>query len=135
MERREMLGGLGVAAVFAMAARETLAADAGHAHHHASPKAAVLIEAVSDCIVLMGDGDRSVAGCAKSVSETLALCEALRRLAAQGAKHAAAVAKIAAMACDECEKECRKHEAKHAECKACANACAECVKECRKFAA
>lgn len=146
MERREMLGGLGAAAVFALAGRETMAADAAHAHHHASPKTAVLVEAVSDCIVageaclahcivLLGDGDRSVAGCAKSVSETLALCEALRRLAAQGGKQAAAVARIAATACDDCEKECRKHEAKHAECKACAVACADCAKECRKFAA
>jgi len=37
--------------------------------------------------------------------------------------------------CEACEKECRKHEMKHAECKACADSCAACLKECQKIAA
>ena len=144
MDRREILRGMGAVAALAVAGNAM--AQGGHAHHHGSPKTEALIDAVSDCInagetclahciMLMGDGDKSVAGCAKSVSETLALCEGLRKLAAQGSKHAVAMARLAATACDDCEKECRKHESKHAECRACAKACAECAKECRKFAA
>lgn len=115
-------------------------------HHHGSPAAELLIDVVSECIakgetclahciMLMGDGDKSVAGCAKSVSETLAVCESLRKLAAQGSAYAKPMARLAMDACLACEKECRKHEAKHKECRDCAKACADCAKECKSFAA
>ena len=154
MERRHFLGQAGAAAlatfaggqVLAQAAKPAAKPAAGHQHHHASPKAELLIDALTDCInkgeaclahclILMGDGDKSVAGCAKSVSETIALCEGLRKLAAQGSKRAVELARIAKGACLDCEKECRKHETKHAECRACAKSCADCAKECEKFAA
>lgn len=150
MERREVLGAAG--ALAALAAGTALAqgggakpAAGGH-HHHAGAKTELLLDAVGDCInkgevclahciMLMGDGDKSVAGCARSVAETLALCEGLRKLAAQGSARAAQVAKLARAACLDCEKECRKHEKKHAECRDCAKACAACAKECEAFAA
>lgn len=158
MERREMLGGIGALAATALTvgtayAQNTkgaakAAAPAAHSHHHHgnSAKAELLIDAVVDCInkgevclahciMLMGDGDKSVAGCARSVNETVALCESLRKLAAQGSPRAAEVARIARAACLDCEKECRKHEAKHAECRECAKSCAKCAKECEAFVA
>jgi Cys-rich four helix bundle protein (predicted Tat secretion target) len=83
----------------------------------------------------MGDGDKSVAGCARSVSETLALCESLRKLVAQDSKHAKAVARIAMTACMDCEKECQKHAKLHKECRDCAAACLACARECKAYAA
>ena len=152
MERRELLAGMGALAAtlasanaMAQAAKGGKAAPAaGHHHHHGSAKAELLMDAVancinkgevcvSHCIMLMGDGDKSVAGCARTVSETLALCESLRKLAAQGSPRAVEVAKIAMASCLDCEKECRKHEQKHAECRDCAKACAECARECKSF--
>ena len=50
-------------------------------------------------------GDKSVAGCARTVSETLALCESLRKLAARNSPRAIEVAKIAMVSCLDCEKE------------------------------
>jgi len=155
MKRREMLTGMGwLAATLASGsalAQSTKGAKAGSApaaehHHHGSAKAELLMDAVANCInkgevclahciMLMGSGDKSVAGCARTVSETLALCESLRKLAAQGSPRAAEIAKIAMASCLDCEKECRKHEKKHAECRDCATACADCAKECKAFIA
>jgi len=152
MQRREMLGAAG--ALAAMAAGTAALAQAGakpaagahHHHHGGNAKTELLVDALSECInkgetclahclVLLGEGDRSVAACSRSVSETIALCEGLRKLAAQGSPRAAQVARIARAACLDCEKECRKHEKKHAECRDCAKACAACAKECEAFAA
>jgi Cys-rich four helix bundle protein (predicted Tat secretion target) len=69
------------------------------------------------------------------VNQTLAICAALQKLAAQGAKATGAVAKVAINICIDCEKACKKHADKHAECKACMEACTECIKQCKAFAA
>ncbi len=131
----------------ARAQADTKPAAGGHQHHHGgNARTARLVDALSDCIskgetclahclVLLGEGERTLAACARSVSETIALCEGLRKLAAQGSPRAARVARIARAACLDCEKECRKHETKHAECRDCAKACAACAKECAAFAA
>jgi len=138
MERRQMLGFLGVAA----AAQTAMAAQpAQHSHTMA---AQTLIAASSDCVVkgevclahchqLLGTGDKSMGPCAKSVSEMLALCGALRSLAAQNAPSLPKLAAVAMDACGRCEAECRKHEA-HYPCKECGEACAACAAQCRKIA-
>ncbi len=151
MERREMLGGIGALVTAALAgealaqsSKAPAASAGGHHHHGTSANTELLIDAINDCInkgeacmahclVLLGGGDKSVAGCAKSVYETLALCEGLRKVAAQGSPRAKVLARIVADACKDCEKECRKHETKHAECRDCAKACAACAKECQSF--
>ncbi len=76
-----------------------------------------------------------MAACAQSVSELLATCEALMKLAIQNSAFTPALAKVSADVCASCEKACRKHEKKHLECKACADACAACLKECQTLAA
>ncbi len=150
MQRRQLIG---VAAALAVTAGHALAqagakpATGGHHRHHGgNAKAELLVDALSECInkgetclahclVLLGEGERTVAACARSVSETIALCDSLRKLAAQGSPRATAVARIARAACLDCEKECRKHENRHAECRDCAKACAACARECEAFAA
>lgn len=151
MERREVLKGTGLMALAALGGK---AMAAEHEHHHEHMHAAhaaaglhqALLKAASDCVVkgqaclahcliLLGDGDKAMAGCAKSVNQMLALCGALQNLAAQQSRLTPGLAKLAQDACVECEKECKKHADKHAECKACAEACAECAKQCQAITA
>jgi Cys-rich four helix bundle protein (predicted Tat secretion target) len=145
MERREMLGTLGALALAGVAAHNAIATE-DHSHHHSGgAKYQPLINATGDCVakgeaclahclILMGDGDKSMAGCAKAVNQMLALCGALQKLAAQSAPQTKALAKVALDACTECEKECKKHADKHAECKACRESCLECIKQCKAIA-
>lgn len=149
MDRRDLLKG-GAATILATLGSTALAADHAHHehHHHATTgkPTQALVDTAGDCIakgeaclahclVLLGEGDKEMAGCARTVNQMLAICTALQKLAAQDAKLLPATAKLAADACRDCEKECRKHEKQHAECKACADACAKCLKACEAYAA
>jgi Cys-rich four helix bundle protein (predicted Tat secretion target) len=87
---------------------------------------------MSHCLGLFAAGNISVAACAKSVYQMTAICEAIARLAAANSGHLPELAKLAHAVCLECEKECRKHENEHAECKACAESCVACAEECKK---
>ena len=63
----------------------------------------------------------------------VALCGALRTLAAQDAPSLPKLAAVAMDACGRCEAHCRKSAKTMAHCKECADACAACVAECRKI--
>jgi Cys-rich four helix bundle protein (predicted Tat secretion target) len=133
----------------AAAAATTLAAGtvfAATEHHHKMDGNPGLVDAALDCvkksqacnahcIELVKSGDTSIADCMKSVSETLAACTALSQLASSHSAHLPAFAKVCISICSDCEKECRKHEDKHAECKACADSCRNCIDACKKVAA
>jgi Cys-rich four helix bundle protein (predicted Tat secretion target) len=148
MERRDILGALGVLTLAGLTA-SAQAADHSHHHdhHHGSPgKLGPLANSAADCVVkgdaclahclvLLADGDKPMAECAKSVNQMLAFCGAMQKLAAQQAPYAAKLAKLAIDVWADCEKECRKHEKKHAECKACADACADCIKQAKALGA
>lgn len=120
--------------------------DHSHMHAAAAVNAALqktalaCIEAgqlcLNHCLSSFAAGDLSMAGCARSVDQMLAVCAALAKLASTGSPLLAAMAKAVALPmCLECEQECRKHADRHAECKACADACKACAEECRKLAA
>lgn len=146
MNRRELLLGAAAMAAAATTGRVFAAEPDAHAHHHnMSTRNTGLIEAASDCVlkaqiclqhclVLLGQGDKTMAACAKSASQVEAVCGALQKLAAAEAKNLPQMAKVAMDVCKECEEECKKTE-KHPECKACMEACAACYKECKKIAA
>ena len=150
MDRREMLQS-GMALTLAAAGTamaQTGKSDASHDHHAhgAGGKYAALVNATSDCghigqlclahcLVLLGQGDKVMAACATSVMQLLATCDALLKLSTQNSKYVPKMAALALAVCEDCEKECRKHETKHKECKDCADACAACAKECKKVAA
>ena len=146
MERRDMLKTV-AAAVAGAISSSAMAADHDHHHDHAGAmRNAGLVASTSDClkageaclahcIYLLGNGEKEMAACAQSVNEMMAVCTALMKLASQDSKLVPGMAKLAADACANCEKECRKHENKHPECKACAEACAACLKECKKLGA
>lgn len=147
MQRRNLIEGAGVMALAALATQAAAQnpADA-HAHHHHAPAGpSKLTTAAVDCVtkgeaclahclVLLGQGEKEMASCARSVNQLLAICGALVKVSLQSGSQLKALAKLSAAVCEECEKECRKHEKKHAECKACAEACAECAKQCKAAA-
>jgi Cys-rich four helix bundle protein (predicted Tat secretion target) len=143
MNRRELMATAGSIALATMGG----AAAADHDHHHMHGKQnQALVESAADCIVkgqicishcldLLAEGDKDMAACAKSVNQMLALCNALVSLGTQQSAYLPAVSKVALEACEACEKECRKHEKKHEQCKACADSCAACIKQCKALAA
>jgi Cys-rich four helix bundle protein (predicted Tat secretion target) len=87
------------------------------------------------CLQAFAGGDTSLAACARAVDEMLSLCGTLAKLASLNSSYLPAMAKVALIGCEDCEKECRKHAEKHAPCKACAEACATCASECKKLGA
>jgi Cys-rich four helix bundle protein (predicted Tat secretion target) len=146
MNRRELIAAAASAAALIASAS---AAHAGeHEHHHsgggAGPNAKIAAAAagcgtagqacLSHTLTLIASGDTSLAACAKSVYQMMAVCTGLARVAAADSPHVTLMAKAAYAICADCEKECRKHE-QHAECKACADACSTCAEECKKLAA
>lgn len=142
--RRELL--TGATAVIAMAGSNIAFAETDHKHHHASNPNEAIVDAALDClktgqacldhcILLFKKGDNSVAACADTVNEMLAMCTTLSKLASYQSRHLKAFAKVCMESCIDCEKECRKHEDKHAECKACADSCKNCIEQCKKLAA
>lgn len=143
MNRREVM----LSAVALAGAGLVGTARAGeHDHHHHAAVASSLVEAVADCIQkgqvcldhcleLLGNGEKEMATCAKSVNQMLALCTAVQQLANQNSRHLPKLAAVAMAACRDCEEECKKHAEKHDACRACGESCATCYKECQKIAA
>lgn len=154
MNRRELLTSAAAMAAAVTAGRafasehdkmDMRGMDMSHGHeHHKSARNQKLIDAASDCVlkanvclqhclVLMGEGDNTLAACAKSASQVAAVCTALQQMASAEAKHLPGLAKAVMDVCKDCEDECKKTD-KHPECKACGEACAACYKECKAIA-
>lgn len=142
MKRRDILLGSGAAVVAALT-HDALGVQ--KEHHTHSPINQGLVTSASNCVTLgeicldhvhevLAKGDSSLGECARSVSELIAACTALRSLAAQNSSFVPKYAKLTAEVCKSSEAECRKFEKSHAECKACADACAACIAECAKVA-
>lgn len=130
VQRREVLTAAGALLVAGVAP----AAAAEH-KHHSKPTA---VEAVFDnalacgatgelcvahCFEILQQGDTSIAGCAQSVNEMLAVNHAVERLAAMNSPRLGEVARAALAVYKHCENQCEKHAAKHEVCKKCANCC------------
>lgn len=146
MNRREWLLGSAALAGAALVGNAQAEEHGIHTHHHAASGNAALAVTASDCIQkgeaclshcleLLGEGDKEMAACAKSVNQMLALCGALQQLANQNSKLLPKLAALALDACNQCEEACKKHADKHQECKACGESCAACAKECKKLSA
>lgn len=145
MNRRELL--LGAAAMTAaVTAGRAFAEDHSHHGHHGTMKHdGKLMAAAADCvakanlclqhcIVLLGEGDKSMAACAQTSSQVIAMCNALLEMSAANSKYLPKLARLCMDVCKECEEECKKTE-KHPECKACKESCIACYEECKKIAA
>jgi Cys-rich four helix bundle protein (predicted Tat secretion target) len=139
MDRRDFVlgGGLSLAAAAAVAEHQHGAAPAAdNALAHAASHCVQAADAcLAHCLEMLGQGDKPLAACARSVTALRSVCDTLALLAAQPSPLLARYAAVAKQFCDDCEAECRKHADKHAVCKACAEACVDCAKECAKIAA
>lgn len=111
-----------------------------HDHtHHADPNAHAshaVMDAASDCLqmgqicvqhclILLGQGDTSMAPCARAATDMIAVAQAVLALAAGSSELLKAQAQVAVTAAERCEAECRKHADKHPTCKDCADSCAK----------
>jgi len=92
-------------------------------------------ECLAHCLTLLGSGDTSLADCAKTVRDMLAVCAATQALVASNSTHMKPAVQLCLDVCTDCERACRKHEGHHAVCKACADACAATAKAARAFLA
>ena len=90
---------------------------------------------IAHCLMLLGNGDTSMADCAKTARDMHAMMVVLAAAAASGNRHLAATAKLAIDYCTDCEAACRKHADQHVQCKECADACAKTISACQKIAA
>ncbi|MDH5711540.1 MAG: four-helix bundle copper-binding protein [Gammaproteobacteria bacterium] len=144
LSRRELLAG--ATAAIALTGSSLAFAEQDHKHHHSSNPYEATIDASLDCLkkgqacldhcmLLFKKGDTSVADCADTVNEMLAMCSTLSKLSSYQSKHLKAFTKVCIESCKDCLKECRKHEDKHPECKACADSCRNCIKQCEKLVA
>ncbi len=148
--KRKLIQGA-VALTTAMASGIALAANHQHQPHQHHGMAAndlnhQLVESgtdcvkhselcISHCIELFKQGDTTLARCAESVNDVLAVCNTLVRLASSNSPHLKSYAHVCIAVNRDCEKECRKHEKKHEMCKACADSCKHCIELCENLLA
>lgn len=143
ISRRSVIAGsLIVGAALAGATGTTAEGEHDHMHHDLGPRHKALIDGAlrcvgtgaicqEHCMTLLGTGDTSLKDCIRSVATMMPMCEALAKLGALDAPRLKELARVCIDVCDDCEKECRKHEDHHASCRACADSCSACVKECK----
>ena len=142
VSRRHVILGLGAAAATMAYSGNTMAAMSGHDHSKHSAQQPKLLDAsndctdkgtrcISHCLVAWTESNLELAACAKKVNEMNAVCEGFSKLLAANSNHAKSYAKICKAVCNECAKECRKHD-KHVECRECAEACDALIKTINK---
>ncbi|MCL2384562.1 MAG: four-helix bundle copper-binding protein [Alphaproteobacteria bacterium] len=143
MDRREFIAVAGTLTAAATASKAFAQAAAEPDMH--PPKYKDLEEAAAHCTQTGNDclrhclsmykmKDTSMSDCADAAYQLVAACDALATLAAVNSDHTGHFAKVVAMVCRDCQKECEKFP-KIAECKACGESCKACAAECDKVAA
>jgi len=143
MDRREFIAAAGTVAALASASPALAQMESEEPMH--PPKYEALEKAAAHCVATGNDclrhclgmysmKDTSMAGCANAAFQLVAACDALSTLAAVNSEHTGHLAKVVAMVCRDCQKECEKYP-KVAECKACGESCKACAAECDKAAA
>lgn len=86
---------------------------------------------LAHCLRLIGQGDTSMADCARSVVIMLPVCEAAVTLAENDSSHLSSMLSICADVCTECMDSCRPHASHHDACARCLQACQEVVSHVR----
>ncbi len=109
-----------------------------HKHHHHGVHQAIVDSAeeciatgntcLTHCLVLLGEGDTSMAECSKNVHEMIPVCEALATLALSDSKNLYALAQVCLAVCKDCTAACKQHINDHPECKDCYDACNHAIK-------
>jgi Cys-rich four helix bundle protein (predicted Tat secretion target) len=78
---------------------------------------------LSHCIQTLSTGDVSMAACARSVRDMLAICRSTQALIETHSTFAGQQLALCRDACNACRSECAPHATHHAACRACAEAC------------
>lgn len=144
MDRREFIAAAGTAAALASASQAFAQATGGGEEMH-PPKFKALETETLKCIGTGNDclrhclsmykmKDTSMSDCADAAFQLVAVCDALNTLASVNSEHTGHLAKVVAMVCRDCQKECEKFP-NVAVCKACGESCKACAAECDKVAA
>ncbi len=84
---------------------------------------------INHCIAELAKGEKSMAACLRTASETKAACEAFITLAALESSSTKKMAILCVEICKNCEAECKKHSEHHNFCKECLESCKTCIKE------
>ena len=138
ISRRKVLASTGAIGA-ALAGGLAFAADGpGHEHAAHAPRYPDALEAANDCsekarlclahcLVSFQEGDTTLATCARSVNAMISLCDAFWAQVANNSSYIKGIAEVCRASCVDCEKECRKHEDDHVECRESADACARLV--------
>jgi len=117
MDRREFIAAAGTVAVAASASQAF--AQTGEEPDMHPPKFKALEESAGHCVATGKDclrhclamykmKDTSMSDCADSAYQLVAACAALQTLAAVNSEHTGHFAKVVAMICRDCQKECEK---------------------------
>ena len=138
--RRTFIAG-GAALAGVLSAQSATAQEGGHEHHGGGQYAGLAMDAVhcvltgeaclAHCLVLLEQGDTSMAACARVTRELSIACAALADLASFGSAYTKSMAQVTLEICEACEKECNKH-LQHETCAACARSCARCIESCKE---
>ncbi len=138
ISRRTLLSSAGAIGA-TLASGVAYAADGpGHEHANHAPRHAGALDAANQCsqmarrclahcLVSFEEGDTVLATCARSVHNMISLCDAFSAQVTNNSKYIDGIAEVCRTSCVDCEKECRKHENDHVECKQCADACLELI--------
>jgi|CXWL01.1.fsa_nt_gi Cys-rich four helix bundle protein (predicted Tat secretion target) len=78
---------------------------------------------LTHCLALLGEGDASMAACARGVRDMLAVCRATQTLVQGQSALAGAQLALCRDACSACAAACAPHASHHAPCAACAEQC------------
>ncbi|MGD8843295.1 MAG: Csp1 family four helix bundle copper storage protein [Gammaproteobacteria bacterium] len=141
LSRRDLLLGLGAAAV-AAGAGPAVAAMPGHNHAEHAPRHAALLDdtntcldkgrrCIAHCLTSWREGDLELADCAAKVHEMEAVCQAFAYLLAANSTYDAQYAAVCEVVCRDCSEQCRKHK-EHVECRECGEACDAVVEAIKK---
>lgn len=90
-------------------------------------------ECLAHCLELMGEGDKSLAKCARSTRDVIASCNALLGMLSHNSTYIKKMATLCIEVCQTCASECKKHAKHHKVCKQCMDSCNTCIEEMKKL--
>ena len=81
------------------------------------------------CLVRLGEGEKAMAACTRTVTEMIALSQALAAIAAASAPSLRALAGISRDVCRRCQRACLVHAEEEPSCRECATSCGAALRE------
>jgi len=154
MDRREFVSALSTTALGVFAAQSAAAAENMPGEKPVAKRAVPkelkkIADATAECLKtgsvclahcqsLLGAGDTSLAECQRTVMNMLATCDGMAKVASYNNADEAdikAFARVCALFCRACEKNCEPHISHHTECKACHDSCKTCASACETYSA